>query len=114
MHNRAKGSASEKQRAVLRKILPNATEQEILDMSSHEADGHIAWHADNWRTLPPTQRQEAALRNCGLWREDLKRGEASDLIAINRAARMTPDEIRQEISRAQRSGRWQSPPSPPF
>jgi hypothetical protein len=104
MHNKQKGSASDKQRAVVRKILPNVSNQEILDMSSEEADGHIAWHANNWRGLPPTQRQEAALRNVGPWHGGLTRGQASDLIATIRVktTRITPDELRQEITQAQR------------
>lgn len=80
MHNIAKGSASEKQRAVIRRIHPEMTSQEMADMSSAQANDLISYHTDNWRGYDPSSRQEQVLRDHGLWRDGMKRGEAWDAI----------------------------------
>src|SRR5262245_63624655 len=95
--------ATERQRALLSKILENTPYEEIEQMSFDQADRLIAWNAEHWREYPATLRQEVFLRNWNQWKAGLSRGEAADLIAAIKAktATMTPDELSQAIAHAQ-------------
>jgi hypothetical protein len=96
--------ATARQREALHDILAIESYERIESMSYQEASQHIGWYARNWRSFPPTQRQQTFLCNWGRWKAGLNRGQASDLIAEikERIARMTPEQVEAERREALR------------
>lgn len=50
------------------------------DISGRDAFIRILARKDEWANLDPTSCQEYVLRKHGVWRDGIKRGEATDLI----------------------------------
>jgi hypothetical protein len=91
--------ATEKQLALLRRILPHVPVHELEKMTKQDAHEHISAYTSRWPLLPPTARQKYFLQQWDAWREGLTRGDAHSLIAdikeglaLNQTARNTCDE----------------------
>ena len=80
MDRSAPGSITHLQAYRVRELLGENTPTDHLSWGA--ADRLIKLHDPDaaWRKEPATQRQETFLKNRGLWRQGLSRGEASALI----------------------------------
>jgi hypothetical protein len=74
-------SATPKQIAALRELLPREEHRQLYALSRRQAHEMLQARLEDWRRLPPTDRQLVRLRRHKLYRPGMNRGQASDAIA---------------------------------
>jgi hypothetical protein len=74
--------ATEKQIAVLTKLLEPSQHSKIPTMARRQASQFLLVHrGHDWRQEPATDSQRAFLSKHGQWKDGLTKGDASDLIS---------------------------------